>query len=144
MWAVCLVLFFGFLCKGSVLPASHASFRPTHFPCRNDVIFANQGATIQIRHTKTIQYRQRVLSVPYLAAPPAPSALPKHCSMLCLLPQSRRRPHLCLFRISTVRRSLGLSSSVESGNAWRQLGSPTTSSIQDTVSAAGQRASLTK
>ncbi len=63
VWAACLALFFGFLRKASVLPPSHTSSRTTPLPRRSDVIFASHGATIIIRHTKTIQCQQRVIPV---------------------------------------------------------------------------------
>ncbi len=58
VWASCLALFFGFLRKASVLPPSQTSSRPTPLPHRSDVTFASHGASIIIRHTKTIQFQQ--------------------------------------------------------------------------------------
>ena len=64
VWAACLVLFFGFLRKVSLLPTSAKSFDVAKHACRSDVTLAPEGAIRTVRCTKTIQFQQRALRVP--------------------------------------------------------------------------------
>lgn len=61
-WAACLIAFFSFLRKSNLF-CGHSS-HPNAFLRRKDVTFLKQGATLHIRHSKTIQYGDRVLLIP--------------------------------------------------------------------------------
>ena len=65
-WLACLVAFFGFLRKSTLLPQSE-DFKAGKFIARNDVVqITLQSFLIQIRFSKTIQFGQRVLGLPYV------------------------------------------------------------------------------
>ena len=65
-WAACLVGFFGFLRKATLLPKSSSPEAISKALCIKDVSFQD-ASTIQltIRHTKTIQFGQRTLTLPF-------------------------------------------------------------------------------
>ena len=66
-WAACLVAFFGFLRKSSLLMKS-AKSDPKSGICRFDVTDLSQHSfSLRIRNSKTIQFGQRVLTLPYAA-----------------------------------------------------------------------------
>ena len=78
-WAVCLTLFFSFMRKGNVLvPASN--FNPDVHLRRCDFTMSTTGISILVRHSKTIQFRERILLIPL-------SPIPKHplCPISALL-----------------------------------------------------------
>lgn len=65
-WAACLIAFFGFLRKSTLLP-SLSDQSSGKFISRYDVINLNlHSYNLQIRHSKTIQFGQRVLTLPYV------------------------------------------------------------------------------
>ena len=69
----CLLLFYSLLRKGSVLPNS-VNMDTSKILCRSDVKFHPWGMMITVRTTKTIQFQERVLSIP----------IPRHrSSVLC-------------------------------------------------------------
>ena len=68
-WAACLVAFFAFFRKSTLVPKSKActyekSLRLGDITFNDDVL-----AVLNVRHTKTIQFKERVLEVPFVAAP---------------------------------------------------------------------------
>jgi hypothetical protein len=64
-WACCLVGFFGFLRKSSLLPAS-PTVRVDKMLTRDDVIdFSFDSFTLLVRFSKVIQFGHKVLSIPY-------------------------------------------------------------------------------
>ena len=66
-WAACLVCFFGLLRKNTLLPASMSSISPA-FLVRSDVVgISSSSFLLRIRHTKTIQFGQRILTIPFVA-----------------------------------------------------------------------------
>lgn len=67
-WAICLTMFFGFFRKASVLPQIH-SFDPQIHLTRQDFHLHGWGIAILVRHSKTIQLRERTLQVPLLKLP---------------------------------------------------------------------------
>ncbi len=70
-WAACLVGFFGFLRKSTLLPKSTKA-EDTQKALRISDVKIEQDtgcATIVIRHTKTIQFGQRRLMLPFAAVP---------------------------------------------------------------------------
>lgn len=71
-WAACVVCFFGFLRKASLLPLN-LNNPGTDCILRRDVFVQNPDVVIvTVRKTKTIQYGQRVLKIPYVANPTSP------------------------------------------------------------------------
>ena len=64
IWAACLLMFFGCLRRSNVL-ATTKNFDPTKHLRRRDFCFTDNGLNIKIRWTKTIQYKGRVLEIPY-------------------------------------------------------------------------------
>lgn len=62
MWSLFLVAFFSFLRKSNLV-ISNAS-NSTKVLCLSDLQFTAHGASLDIRETKTIQFKQRKLSIP--------------------------------------------------------------------------------
>ena len=81
MWALFLVSFFSFLRKSNLVVDS-PSATSDKLPRRCDFVLAPEGAFLQIRATKTIQFKQRILSIPLPFIPNSPlcpvSALINH------------------------------------------------------------------
>jgi hypothetical protein len=66
-WLACLVAFFGFLRKSTLLPSS-GELVANKFIARSDVIELSLSSfSILVRYSKTIQFGQRVLTLPYVA-----------------------------------------------------------------------------
>jgi integrase len=66
-WAACLIAFFGFFRKSTILPASVATAVGSGI-CRSDVQNLGTGSfDLVVRHTKTIQFGQRILTLPFYA-----------------------------------------------------------------------------
>lgn len=63
-WAACLVAFFSFFRKSNLLPSSLREFDPRRHLSRNSVKFNASGVVLSVTWSKTIQYQERVLSVP--------------------------------------------------------------------------------
>ena len=68
-WAACTTAFFGFLRKKTLLPVS--STKPdTDCLLRNDLVMQDANSyTLYIRRTKTIQFGERILVLPFVAEP---------------------------------------------------------------------------
>ena len=73
VWAIALILFFGLLRKGSVLPKSSKHSEWPNILLREDVSFHSWGMMLKIRTTKTIQFKQRQLQIP----------MPKQSGYMC-------------------------------------------------------------
>ena len=71
-WAACLVAFFSFFRRSNLLVKSMSSFDPNLHLCRRDASFSSEGVTLEVRWSKTIQYRERVLHVPLPRIPFSP------------------------------------------------------------------------
>ena len=71
-WAICLVAFFGFFRKANLLPPSNNQFDGGKHLCRKDFSFFSKGLIISIRWAKTIQFAERLLSVPLPLLPGHP------------------------------------------------------------------------
>ena len=65
IWAACLLMFFGLLRRSNVMVNSKADFDPAKHLRRQDLNFTKDGLQVTIRWTKTVQYRERVLTIPY-------------------------------------------------------------------------------
>lgn len=63
-WAACLVAFFSFLRKSNLFPPSTSTFNPMQHLSRSDIVFSKSGCVLNIRGTKTIQFRERMLCIP--------------------------------------------------------------------------------
>lgn len=67
-WAACLVAFFSFLRKSHLLPVSSSSVTP-HVLTRSCVTFCEDHVQLHVKHSKTIQYEERVHIVPLARIP---------------------------------------------------------------------------
>ena len=65
-WCACLICFFGLLRKNTLLPYSVKDLSSS-FLVRGDVVSLNETSfLLKIRKTKTIQFGQRILSIPFV------------------------------------------------------------------------------
>lgn len=64
LFAACVVAFYTFFRKSTLLSPSLDQHEPNKHLCRGDVSFSEHGIVINVRHTKTIQHHERVLQVP--------------------------------------------------------------------------------
>ena len=63
-WAVCLVAFFGLLRKANLLCKGSTQFNPSQHLRRQDIMFFANWAIVINRWSKTIQFSQRILTIP--------------------------------------------------------------------------------
>ena len=63
-WATSLLAFYSFLRKASLIPKSQ-THSCIHESCIRDLIVSDSGYLLKIKHTKTLQYRDRILSIPF-------------------------------------------------------------------------------
>jgi hypothetical protein len=93
-WSACLVCLFGLLRKGTLLPKNMSETETCLL--RGDVFNLRiDSFLLKIRHTKTIQYGQRVLCIPFVSC-----ADERLCPVGCLIRHmagSRLPKHLPLF-----------------------------------------------
>ena len=68
-WAICLVSFFGLFRKSHLLPPSPREFSPATFFTRSDFTFRDSILLISVRWSKTIQFGQRIVTIPLVALP---------------------------------------------------------------------------
>ena len=64
-WAVCLVAFFGLLRKANLLCRASTQFNPSQHLPHGDVIFFANWTIVINRWSKTIQFSQRILTIPH-------------------------------------------------------------------------------
>ena len=87
MGAFFLVAFFSFLRKSNLV-ADSPSATSDQLPRNSDFVLAPEGAFLQIHTTKTIQFKQRILSIQLPFIPNSPlcsvSALINHFRLNCL------------------------------------------------------------
>ena len=87
MWALFLVAFFSFLRKSNLV-ADSLSATSDKLPHRCDFVLAPEGAFLQIRATKTIQFKQHILLILLPFIPNSPlcpvSTLINHFRLNCL------------------------------------------------------------
>ena len=79
-WAACLVAFFGFLRKSTLLPANDAILLGKFISRRDLEKLTLASFSIRIRNSKTIQFGQRVLVLPYVSC-----ADPRLCPVRAML-----------------------------------------------------------
>ena len=90
-WAVCLVAFFGLLRKANLLCKGLTQFDPSKHLRRGDILFFTDWAIIINRWSKTIQFSQRILTIPlpHIAQHPlCPYTALKHAFRLVPAPLS--------------------------------------------------------
>ena len=76
IWVASLVMFFTLLRRSNVLP-THTHTPETQYLTRKNFLFFPWGVLIEISHTKTIQFKERVLQFPLPHFPHFPlSTLP--------------------------------------------------------------------
>ena len=63
-WAACLVAFYSFCRKATLVPKSCGQMDVSAALLRGDVQWVSQGVIVNIRKTKTIQCNERVLQIP--------------------------------------------------------------------------------
>ena len=63
-WAVCSVAFFGLLRKANLLCKGSTQFNPSQHLRRRDIMFFANWAIVINRWSKTIQFSQRILTIP--------------------------------------------------------------------------------
>lgn len=68
-WCACLIAFFGFFRKSTLLPKSYSNIK--HCLLVKDVTFDTDIAYIRVRHSKTNQFGQRVLVIPFATGWPS-------------------------------------------------------------------------
>lgn len=68
-WAVCLVSLLRLFRKSHLLPCSHRDFSPDTFLTRSDFTFVGSGVHIRVRWSKTIQFGQRIVTIPLVGIP---------------------------------------------------------------------------
>ena len=66
-WAAALVGFYGLLRKNTLLPVSSGSNSKAFLLCSDVVEFSRHSFLLKIRQTKTIQFGQRVLVLPFVS-----------------------------------------------------------------------------
>ena len=71
-WTICLVSFFGFFRKSHLLPLSPKDFSPATFLTQSDFSFSRSTVLNRVRWSKTIQFGQRVVTVPLVAIHSSP------------------------------------------------------------------------
>ena len=65
VWAACLLMFFGLLRRSNVMLTKNGDFDPSRHLRRKDLCFTSEGLRVSVRWTKTIQFRERTLTIPY-------------------------------------------------------------------------------
>ena len=73
-WAVCLVAFYTFCCKSTLLPKSPKNFNKTLDLCQKDICVSGNGLLITIKRTKTLQYPLSQIPIPKIGGPLCPEA----------------------------------------------------------------------
>lgn len=100
-WAASLVAFFGMLRKSTLLPMS-VSDHTDHFLLRSDIVSLSLNYfMLRVRHSKTIQYGQRVLMLPFVSC--ANTVVCPVTSMLNLLGRNKFPPGTPLFSYQNQR-----------------------------------------
>jgi hypothetical protein len=66
-WAACLIAFFGFLRKSTLLPSRDGLVVGKFIACSDIVNLTLSSFQLIIRHSKTIQFGQRLLTLPYVS-----------------------------------------------------------------------------
>ncbi len=139
LWAAFLLAFFGFFRKANVVPPSPSRFDPASHLARGTVIRTDYGLSIQLSKTKTIQFHQRVLTIPISAIPNHPlDPVAAYHHMCSLIPAPAEAPAFVYpdsrgvlttlthatfqSNLRTLLRSIGLEPNHYSGHSFRRGG----------------------
>ena len=99
-WTAALFAFFTFFRKSNLFPSSAKSFDPLRNLTRQDVGIFPSFALVNVHWSKTLQFRERKLSVPIPRIPGSPlcpvTALEEYFA-LCPTPSSQPYPLFCTF-----------------------------------------------
>lgn len=138
-WAVCLMLFFGLFRKSNVL-TKKGCFSPSLHLTRGDIRLHQAGIVVTIRWSKTIQFREKSLTVPMpmqTTHPLCPStailralahtlgADPLGPAFMTRAPDNSMTPllpEMFVHKLKLHRAALGLDSSAYSGHSFRRGG----------------------
>jgi hypothetical protein len=108
-WSACLVGFYGLMRKSTLLPKS--VFKSDMSLLRSDVVnLCEDSFVLEVRHSKTIQFGQRVLQIPFTSC--AVDALCPVRALLLHLISSRLLPSAPLFSYVDLGREICLTHSV--------------------------------
>jgi hypothetical protein len=136
-WAACIIAFLGFFRKSTILPVSAAA--PPGI-CRSDVQnFTSQSFELVVKHTKTVQFGQRILVLPFFCCSDqrlcpiralwshlvsSPAASSAHIFSYVQAGRLRLLTH-CVFvkKLKALIVSLGLDPAVYSAHSFRRGGS---------------------
>ena len=79
-WAICLTAFFGMFRKSHLLTRNLTSFYPDKQFTKSDFSFYSWRLTVTVRWSKTIQFRDKIVSVPFSYIPNSPLC-PVHANL---------------------------------------------------------------
>jgi hypothetical protein len=139
VWGAGLLMFFGLLRRGNVLSDSAAGFDCSKHLRRRDIRFHHGGLTVEIRYSKTIQCRERLICVPltrmresvlcpvqaiFKALSMTPTASPDGPAFMILSPKGPRPLTSKMFvgRIRQCLVSRGLEAHRYAGHSYRRGG----------------------
>ncbi|XP_077986280.1 integrase/recombinase xerD homolog [Glandiceps talaboti] len=92
LWAAILLGFFSFFRKSNLVPKSIQDFDPSKHLCRGKISVSDFGLVVGVTWSKTIQFRERCLTIP-IACIPGSVLCPKHafnhmCDLIPAAPSS--------------------------------------------------------
>ena len=137
-WTACLIGFYGLFRKSTLLPISSSSVSPAHL-IRDDVhSLTKTSCLLRVRHTKTIQFGQRVILMPFVSCVdetlcPVTNlikllgkfVLPKHVSLFACIENGRCKiltHSVFVKKLKSLLESLGYMSKSYSGHSFRRGG----------------------
>ena len=65
VWAACCLMFFGLLRRSNVMVQNNGGFDPEKQLRRRDLVFTHEGLRVHLLWSKTIQFKERTLTIPY-------------------------------------------------------------------------------
>ena len=71
-WAICLTAFFGMFRKSNILPTTKSTFSSSKQLCKSDFTFFAWGVSVHLKWSKTIQFRDRIIQIPFSFIPNSP------------------------------------------------------------------------
>ena len=71
-WAICLTAFFGMFRKSNILPTTKSTFSSSKQLCKSDFTFFAWGVSVHLNWSKTIQFRDRIIQIPFSFIPNSP------------------------------------------------------------------------
>lgn len=139
LWASFLIAFFGFLRKSNLIPPNTSTFHPSKHISRGSFSHQPDGTLVlHLTWSKTVQFQQRVISIPYSPIPNSPLCpVSAYTRMISLFPAPPSSPAFIVpFGSSLITlthssftsylhyflRRVGLDSSKFSGHSFRRGG----------------------